>query len=113
MAILHTTKVAHLVHFLCMKTIFLALLLSVCVSYLGCQDSSPKLPKLSQKATVLAFGDSLTYGTGATEQESYPAQLARIIGRRVVRAGVPGEVTAGGLKNRGCPVFRDMSVARR
>lgn len=59
-------------------------------------DKVPPLPRLAANAPILAFGDSLTFGTGASEGHSYPAQLQQILGRTVINAGVPGETTAGG-----------------
>ncbi len=69
----------------------------VIVVLAGCSGKAPTLPPLTADDVVVAFGDSLTYGTGAKAEESYPAVLAKLIDRRVVRAGVPGEVTAQGL----------------
>jgi lysophospholipase L1-like esterase len=71
--------------------IFLAVALTAC-------GPKTKVEKLDSAAVILAFGDSLTFGTGASPSESYPAALGRSIGRKVVNAGVPGETSERGLE---------------
>src|SRR3569623_49684 len=72
--------------------------IAVCVTVLlvAC-GRTPTLPKLSPHDVILAFGDSLTHGTGASEATAYPAVLAALSGHTVINAGVPGDTTATGL----------------
>ena len=63
----------------------------------GCGDNLT-LSRLAADDVVLAYGDSITFGTGAGDGESYPEVLQTLIGRRVVASGVPGEISQRGLQ---------------
>lgn len=64
----------------------------------GRDTPPPPLPYLSDEATILAFGDSLTHGTGANSDEAYPTVLASLINRQVVTVATPGDETKDGLE---------------
>jgi acyl-CoA thioesterase I len=79
------------------KLLVFGLLTIMASAVLMACSSNAKSPRLASDAVILAFGDSLTFGTGATRTESYPAVLESLVGRRVVNSGIPGEVTGQGL----------------
>lgn len=71
----------------------------------GCADPDRYSP-LEPGAVVLAFGDSVTYGTGARRGEDYPSRLADATGWTVINAGVPGD-TAEQARGRIGPLLEE------
>jgi len=55
-------------------------------------------PVTLRGGNIICFGDSLTFGTGAARDKSYPAQLAEMTGLPVINAGIPGDTTARALQ---------------
>ncbi len=47
-------------------------------------------PPSGEGGTILTVGDSFTYGDEVRDAETWPAQLQRLTGRRVLNAGVTG-----------------------
>ena len=66
------------------------------VSLLAGCGKSAKLSAIPPGKTVLAFGDSVTFGTGAASGEDWPNLLALKTGWKVVNAGVSGDTAENG-----------------
>lgn len=63
----------------------------------GCGRRKPAVAALAPGARVLALGDSLTAGYGATPEEAWPAVLAQLTGWEVENEGVNGDTSAAAL----------------
>lgn len=68
------------------------LLLAACGGKFG-----KKQTKIAAGNTVLALGNSLTYGYGASPAESYPAQLQKLTGWDIINGGIAGDTSAQAL----------------
>jgi acyl-CoA thioesterase I len=63
-------------------------------------NGSASKPGAAYEGTILALGDSLTAGYGVSEDQAYPARLARKLDAdgyrfRIINAGVNGETSSG------------------
>ena len=80
------------------KTLFF--LLAAAILFWGYRIfvSQPQVKKKSiPYETIICFGDSLTFGTGAVPGMDYPSQLSKLISKPLMNAGVPGDTTASAL----------------
>lgn len=80
---------------------------SVSILLSGCAEENPHTA-LHPGSVVLAFGDSVTHGTGAGRGEDYPSRLAESSGWTVINAGVPGD-TAEQARDRIEPLMDEHS----
>ncbi len=76
-------------HFFRFGFLLLALMVNAC--------GEKPLEVIAPNSTILAFGDSLTFGKGVNKQHSYPNVLSKISGYKVVNVGISGEKTQQGL----------------
>lgn len=67
------------------------------VALAACGRKPPHAQAVPPGATVLALGDSLTSGVGASADTAYPAVLQQLTGWQVVNGGVSGDTSAQAL----------------
>lgn len=75
------------------KNLVIAFLIFFLSIISGC---SQKLTPINKTDKIVAFGDSLTYGYGAREGNSYPEILSKITGYNIVNEGLNGDTAQNG-----------------
>ena len=79
-----------------MKYILIALAITLILFGFTKKDSD--IQTLHPQNSILAFGDSLTYGYNAKPTESYPSVLSTMTGLNVINAGISGDTSKDGLR---------------
>lgn len=69
--------------------------LGLCCVLLAACGRAPTEAPLPPGVSVLALGDSVTYGTGAAAGEDFPSRLAALSGWVIHNHGVPGDTSSG------------------
>ena len=76
---------------------YLFTFITIVLIFLTFYTKESNIQTLKPQDTILAFGDSLTYGYNAKPNESYPSILSQLSGMKVINAGVSGETSSEGL----------------
>jgi acyl-CoA thioesterase-1 len=64
-----------------------------------CSTPYRHIKNLNSSGTkIVAFGNSITFGTGVSPEQAFPALLQQELGIEVINAGVAGETTEDALK---------------
>jgi lysophospholipase L1-like esterase len=69
---------------------------TVSINSLGLRGAEPALPKPRTRRRVICFGDSITFGYGVSDTETYPVRLGEALAGHdvdVINAGVTGFTT--------------------
>jgi len=75
-----------------------AAILLILIIWLAFPSKYSRVRNLESHGThIIAFGDSLTAGYGANAGEDYPSDLAKLLGREIINAGVSGDTTESAL----------------
>ena len=78
--------------------IFIGIISIIIIVYCFMSPEQKIKNEIPSGETIVCFGDSLTYGTGARKGMDYPSQLSGMIGMPVINEGVPGDTTSDALR---------------
>lgn len=76
-----------------------SLIIVLSIVLMACSKSPEQYSQISAGETVVAFGDSVTYGYRVSKEQNYPTLLTGLTGWNIINAGISGE-RADQAKNR-------------
>lgn len=80
-----------------MKSAIAVFVITGLLLLLGCSGGAV-IEKVDPDTKIIAVGDSLTAGLGVSENESYPAELSKLLNCEITNFGVNGEDTTAALQ---------------
>ena len=77
---------------------YLTIILIIIVLLISFKKETSEVNRLNKTDTILALGDSITYGFGVDTKESYPYLLSQLTNHKIINAGVNGDTSQEGLE---------------